>query len=229
MKRGYTLLEMLISVAIFSGLVILILAVFVRTTSSSARVSVLREKSEVARSAMSQISNDFSYIYNDKSLLLLEGAGEPFEFTGYAFENTGGSNNLVLALQYPATSNEQFVVKRYLTDTVVPESRYLKVKEYRGCLLESGAVADTVRLESCDNYAIASEQSVLPDSFFLDNDIIAPAFSGAPIMPQASTGYLKISLNIKPAEYQDELCDSPEVPVGSCYKVETILGAGGLR
>jgi prepilin-type N-terminal cleavage/methylation domain-containing protein len=72
-KPGFTLLEMLISVAIFSGLVILILAVFVRTASSQARVSVLREKSEAARSAIGRITNDFQYLYLEKSITLGDG------------------------------------------------------------------------------------------------------------------------------------------------------------
>lgn len=229
MKPGYTLLEMLISVAIFSGLVILILAVFVRTTSSSARVNVLREKSEVARSAMGQVTNDFHYIYKTKPINLLNGEGALPSFTGYSFETRGGSNTLVLALKYPNTTDEQFVVKRYITNTITPESRYLKIREYRGCTLQAGKTVDTVDLQSCDNFSTSLDQPVLPDDFVLDNNINVPIFSGAVINPKASTGYLKIALTLKPTDYQNVLCGAKEVASNICYKVETILGAGGLR
>jgi hypothetical protein len=70
-------------------------------------------------------------------------------------------------------------------------------------------------------------QSILPDGYLLDDRTV---FSG--LEPDANplrTGYLKMAFNIKPTDYEDQYCTASSVPDGSCYKVETILTAGGAN
>ncbi|QQG50008.1 MAG: hypothetical protein HZB70_00260 [Candidatus Berkelbacteria bacterium] len=231
---GYTLLEMLISVAIFSGLVILILAVFVRTTGSAARVSVLREKSEAARSAIARITNDFRYIYYDKQITLGDPGDNGWKFTGFYFINDAGFNDVVMLLKHPKATDQQLVFKRYSTtsDSLSPESRAIKVREFRGCKIELINGVPTVYLSRCDNFATAEYQSMLDEGYVLNNDINKPIFNGVrPNDPVFSniTGYLRISMNFKSIDYLKKLCGSTEIPDGACYKVETVLTAEGVR
>ena len=219
-KPGFTLLEMLISVAIFSGLVILILSIFVRTASSQARVNVLREKSEVARSAISRIKNDFQYIYMEKPVTLVDMSGAESVFKGYYFT---GFNDLVMLLKYPNKGETGYAFKRYTTEKDGTNfSRTLKVREFRDCEFINGKF----RLDSCD-YDSGMSMSLLPDGYYIDDRTV---FSGLePDENPLSTGYIKLALNIKPAEYVKQYCNHPSVPDGACYKVETILTAGGIN
>lgn len=230
MKPGYTLLEMLVSVAIFSGLVILILGVFVRSTSSAAKVSVLREKSEVARSAMASIANDFRYIYYDKEITLGDAGDQNYHFLGYYFISAFGFNDIAMLLKYPNSTDNQLVFKRYQTANVTANSRALRVLELRGCKIEVENNIPKVYLTRCDNAADWNFNPVLPNGFVLDNDVANPAFSGLKPEPnQLVKAYAKIRLNVKPVDFSSKLCSDTTLPIGSCYKVETILTAGSLR
>lgn len=231
---GYTLLEMLISVAIFSGLVILILAVFVRTTGSAARVSVLREKSEAARSAIARVTNDFRYVYFDKQITFGDPADNGWKFTGFYFINDSGYNDIVMLLKYPKSTDQQLVLKRYSTtsDSLSPESRVIKVREFRGCKIEDVANVPTIYQSRCDNYGTSTYQTILDEGYVLDNNINKPIFSGVrpydPAFPNI-TGYLKLSMNLKSIDYLKKLCGAADMPDGACYKVETVLTAEGIR
>lgn len=227
-RPGFTLLEMLISVAIFSGLVILILSIFVRTASSQARVNVLREKSEVARSAMSRIKNDFQYLFMDKAVTLGDPGDNGRIVKGYYFDNSAGGNDLVMLLKYPNKTVNQLVYKRYSTENTggASRSRSLSVREVRDCRLDQSD--GKLYVSRCGDFANStSSQSVLPEGYLLDDRSV---FSG--LEPDANplrTGFLKLALNIKPAEYEAAYCSASSVPDGACYKVETILTAGGIN
>ncbi len=228
-KPGFTLLEMLISVAIFSGLVILILSIFVRTASSQARVNVLREKSEVARSAMSRIKNDFQYLYMDKAVTLGDPGDNGRVFKGYYIDNSTGSNDVVMLLKYPNKGDGQFVYKRYSTERtgVASRSRTFNIREFRDCSVDANGNLFLTTTTSACRFNSVTNQSVLPEGYLLDDRTV---FSG--LEPDANplrTGFLKLALNIKPAEYEAAYCSASSVPDGACYKVETILTAGGIN
>lgn len=227
-RPGFTLLEMLISVAIFSGLVILILSIFVRTASSQARVNVLREKSEIARSAISRIKNDFQYLYMDKEVTLGDPADGGKVLKGYYFIDTAGFDDVAMLLRYPNKTTDQLVYKRYTTENTggVSRSRTLRVREVRDCKLDP--VDGKLYLTRCGDYANSiTPQSILPDGFFLDDRQV---FSGLEAAANPlRTGFLKMSLNIKPSDYENSYCSASSVPDGTCYKVETILTAGGIN
>ncbi len=224
-RPGFTLLEMLISVAIFSGLVILILSIFVRTASSQARVSTLREKSEVARSAMSSLTNDFQYAYHGREVVVLN------RFNGGAINGFRVETNTVgLLLRYPNKSETDLVFKQYRARPIGgSKSAQLEVEEFRGCAVQPNG---QLQLENdCrDSANTNGYRQILPDGFLLDDRTSYPVFSGlSPDPDSALTGYAKIELTIKPADFSDYNCHQSAVPVGTCYKVGTILTAGGVN
>ncbi len=228
-RSGFTLLEMLISVAIFSGLVILILSIFVRTASSQARVNVLREKSEVARSAMSRITNDFQYLFTEPVTVVDGQNRTPVD--GFALPG-GGGDDVVFVLKYPNRTDQELVYKRYESQPIGSDRlRSLTVQEIRGCRLSNGEI----RLQSCSGHRDGEvKRSILPEGFYLDDirDTQTP-FTGRVTNRTdrgSGTGYLKVALTIRPSEdYRSFLCMNSNVPTGHCYKVETVLTAGGLR
>lgn len=223
-KPGFTLLEMLVSVAIFSGLVILILAIFVRTASSQARVNVLREKSEVARSAMAQVTGDFQYLYLEKTITLVDLDDSNQLLKGFHLINKAGFDGVGMVLRYPNKTDSQLVYKRYQTENTGrgSRSRSLTVREFRDCRL---APADTLDLQQCGDYSNSiGYRTVLPTGFLLDDQ---PVFTGLePENKSLLTGFLRVAYNIKPADLANTLCQNAN---GSCYKVETILTAGGVH
>lgn len=229
-RPGFTLLEMLVSVAIFSGLVVLILAVFVRTASSQARVNVLREKSEVARSTMARLTNDFQYLYKEKPVTL----GDPVDlnktFSGFYLIDGSGFDDVGMVLKYPNKTDSQLVFKRYRTQntggTTASRSRTIDVREFRDCRFDP--VDGKMYLTRCGGYAQSPVYSkVLPDGYLLDD---RPIFTGLEPNPASQrTGFLKIALTIKSADFESVFCASSAVPKGTCYKVETVLTAGGVN
>lgn len=226
-RPGFTLLEMLISVAIFSGLVILILAIFVRTASSQARVNTLREKSEIARSAMASLTNDFQYAYYDREVVVLN------RFNGGAIHGFHVETNTVgLLLRYPNKSESDLVFKQYRARPIGgSKSAQLEVEEFRGCTVQPNG---QLQLENdCrDSANTNGYRQILPNGFLLDDRGASnPIFSGLSADPDSAlTGYAKIALTIKPADFGDYNChQSSVVPAGTCYKVETILTAGGVN
>jgi len=229
-KAGFTLLEMLISVAIFSGLVILILSVFVRTASSQARVNVLREKSEVARSAMNRVTNDFQYLYLDHTVTIRDGdtAEQNKRFKGFFSPSLG--HQVSLLLRYPnKTGDNQLVYKRYRAENTGggSKSQSFSVREYRDCTLLDSGTDKEMYLERCATDS-GDYHSVLPEGFLLDDRVSEQVFTVLePDFNPVRTGYLKVALNIKPAEFINSFCAS--TTKGTCYKVETILTAGGIR
>jgi len=218
-KGGYTLLELLISVSIFSGLVILILGTFVRSTSSSAQVSVLREKSEVARSLMSQVKNDFHYVY----MTDFKDTSNGPTYRGYHV----GADQLIMLLRFPNGTDNQLVRKEY-TASAIPGSQSksadFMLKESRNCSLDQN------KLLNCPLNNGIDSVSILPEGFVLNYDQLnEPVFGGLNVdttIPTAPTGYLKVQLTIKPSDHLAEYC--AEVEKGTCYKVETILAAGNI-
>lgn len=228
-KPGFTLLEMLVSVAIFSGLVILILAVFVRTASSQARVNVLREKSEAARSMMSRITADLQYTYKDHQVRILNRT-DNILMTGFQVEE----NYLALLLRYPNKSDSDLVFKKYRVEPGRGASRsaILEVEEFRGCepeLQGSGEYRIQTEVDCRDAHNSNGFRSVMPEGFLLDNHPSRPVFAGYSPDSGNITGYVKIALNIKPSEYDESYCSQGSVPKGTCYKVETALSAGGIN
>jgi len=233
LKPGYTLLEMLIAITIFSALLIIILATFSRSAGSSAQVNVIREKSSVARSVMDQIANEFRFAKRGETITgeRFSGGQSAGDFVGFAINSQLGQEGLLLVLQFPG--EEVLVRKEYIVERPVgvsvgnnDSSARLLVKEQRGCRLQGVSGGKTL---FCPGSS-PTPTSLLSEKFLLnvlDNPSWSTSFTGLAINnPHSLTGYLSINLVIKPSEYKSEPCS--RLPQGTCFRVSTTLNAGVL-
>jgi len=225
MSRGYTLIEMLISVAIFSALIIIVLATVSSSSSSSARVNSLREKTEATRSVVDQISSDFRYIYTEKTVTDVE--GELF-FSGYYIDGNG--ETLVLLMKLPGQS--ELVRKKYALTR--QNGRWtITLEEFRRCTVEvetevlecpEGESRTTQPLELLpEQFQLNRKSGSQYDSFF---DGLTPFEASMKNPPE--NGYLELALTIKPTEYGSLDCGDPQVGAGTCYSLRTTLNAGAI-
>lgn len=204
-RAGFTLLEVLISITIFSGIMILAMAAFARTATSSNAASVLRNKTEAVRSVVDRISTDFHYLSINQDAQYCTPSASCSAYRGYLLNPVAGVNSLVLALRYPG---DQYVRKTY---TVSGGSvTTLTVLEERGCAAD---------FTSCSNSG--SSQAVLDGKYQLDaND--TPVFDGRPYRygdNGLQTGYVRLTITIKPVDMTGTCAASPT----SCYTVSTTL------
>lgn len=96
-NRGFTLLELMIAISIFSGLVILVVASFASSVNYQTRVKVNREVSEAARSAIDAIAREVNLSWNGSVLV---NQTTPIQYNGepvYNFAVLNGSPSSPLA------------------------------------------------------------------------------------------------------------------------------------
>ena len=212
--RGYTLIEMLISVTIFSGLLIIVLGVVATSSSSSAKVSVLREKSQAARALIDQISNDFRYADTSISLKV---DSDPTEYKGYFMT----SERLVLAMHLPNTAKDSELVRKEYNIGSFNSRTTVTLTEARGC-----KAVDYLNFNSCDQKS--TQTDVLSSAYVLSQE--APNFSsefGGLMVgenPQV-TPFVSLVFTIKPFDLA-QACS--EADSGSCYKVSTTINNAGV-
>ncbi len=226
-KGGFTLLELLISVTIFSGLVIIVLGGFARSASSTAKTALLREKNQTARTLIDQVTTDFEFIDTTREVVDID---TTTHLRGFALE--GGGDDLVMLLHYPTAPDNQYVRKEYKVTFLSNDSARLTLtlNEHRDC-----SVAGTQL--NCTGPTGGGD--LLNSRYALNNDTnsaFETKFSG--LVPASAVsqnppvnGYLSISLTVKPLEYKNIPCSSgsgQQVPGGVCYKVETTLNAAKL-
>lgn len=209
-QAGFTLLELLIAVTIFSGMIILAFGAFARSASTAAQSNSVRERTEAARSVVDQISTDFRYLAETESP-----AGCPSVpndppngvWKGFCLDAAAqGLNSVHLLLQYPNESS--YVGKTYFV-TNSDNNFALKVAEKRGCF----TVNDCPPL-------IENAKTILSSNYLLDNQDV---FSGQAQTP-IQGGFLRLKLAIKPAAVTSR-CDDLEL--GACYELSTTLVPGG--
>lgn len=242
-QPGYTLLELLISIAIFSGVMILALGAFARSATSTAKSNVVREKSEAARSLIDQISNDFRYISKDAlpsgclpDAKYAPGSGSdakgfcvnPVNTT--VFTHTVPSS-VVMLLKYPGQNT--YVAKKYYVSEQAPYT--IMAIEVRDCTLEEitrpgwGAYnepCNTVFELSGNNDGRYSSQPLLDRRYVLFGTTftdVEKVFTGKP-ETKTNSGYLGINLVIKPRGDGNVDCKVS----GTCYELKTTLVPGGF-
>jgi len=220
-RPGFTLLEMLVAVTIFSGIVILALGTFARSISSSAKVAVQREKTEALRSVVDQISSDLRYTYNGN--VAISGGAVPYTIANGVYQRN--TNELELIIQYPGATTAQLVHRLYRYEqnqvsyngqTVTRISLYLR--EARACNAASG----------CSDISAAAESDLVSSKYSLIE--LSPSLSFQ-ITPKSSavTGLVKIKMAIKPTEATNvtTLASCSTATVGVCYNLETAVVSGG--
>lgn len=216
-SRGYTLIEMLISVTILAGLLIIVLGTVAASSNSSAKVGTLREKTEVARTLIDQISNDFSYV--DTRAIFTENGTT--DYRGY-FQD---SERLILVLHLPKTdATTQLVKKDYQIVIEQPQQRAtLKLTESRACKIETKTLvcSQPTAPQSIDllpgSYALSQESKPYESSFGGIN--IFNALARTP----AISPYITLAFTLKPVE----MTANCGTEAGACYKVSTTLNVGG--
>jgi len=227
-KSGFTLLELLIAVTIFSGLIIIVLGSFARSAGSTAKTALLREKNQAARGLIDQVTTDFEFIDTTNQVMDTDGTTA---FRGFTISN--GGDDLIMLLHYPTAPVGQYVRKEYSIKTLANDANRLTlvVNEHRECSLVGSQL-------TCAG-PITGGGDLLNSRYALNNDANSPfetKFSGlTPASARSQSppvnGYLKISFTVKPLDYKTINCyanGSQQVAGGICYKVETTLNAAKL-
>lgn len=227
-KPGYTLIEMLITITIFSGLLVLVLGSFASTSSSSAKVNTLRNKSQAARKIVDQITNDFRFVDVNQKFKESSNFGdcEPLDPIQPGSCLYGGflmnADRLLMVMKYPNDIN--LVVKEYNL-SLVSERMTITLKESRDCTIS--LVGSQL---SCPNSSSSAVTDILSDKYVVskENGGFSSAFGGltthgAKTKVPAVTPYVSIVLTIKPFDQNSIPCSSTS---GVCYKLETKLTTG---
>lgn len=210
-RAGFTLLELLVAITIFSGMIILAFGAFARTANSAAQSNTVRERTEAARSLIDQISTDFRYVVETETPA---GCLAPPQvpvggvWKGFCLNPVSQALNSVhLLIQYP--NETTFVGKTYFV-TTVGSNFTVQVAEQRDCVSANDCAA-----------TIVGAKTSLTTTYVLDDQNV---FSGQAQTPLGD-GFLRLSLTIKPAGTAAK-CN--QISTGSCYKITTTLVPGGF-
>ena len=235
-KDGFTLLELLVAVTIFSGLMIVVLGSFSRSAFSLAGVNSLRQRSQAARGVVDTIGNDWQFLYlqnSDRSQsvnFIDNDAGfQNIQYRGFSLSTD--NNRLLLLLKYPDQSTTELVRRVYELKEIGARSS-VSVTEGRRCQINNQS-----QLIECQDLGPSSD--LFPDDLAIDlvSDPTARSqFTGLLVndasgLNPSQTGYLQVRLTVEPTELAT-LQPQPtcqEAPPGSCYTVSTTLNAGVVR
>lgn len=223
-KKAYTLIEMLITVAIFAGLLIIVLGSFATSSSSTAKVAGLREKSGAVRVLVDSIATDFRFLYRDRVFKDNEfgpPAGRSCQmdngacvFTGYLVD----TDRIVMALLYPGDDNQTELVRKEYRINNIKGRNSVWIEERRGC-----------GLNGSHNWTCDREQTVdlLPESYELNRGTTLNSgfggltvFEAANVPPVGVTPFVNLNFVIKPV---GDICSNS---ASTCYEVRTTLNVG---
>lgn len=234
-RPGYTLLEMMVSVLIFSGLIILAIAAFARSASSGTRSNSVRVKVEAARSVIDQLTNDFHYVDTVDQVASFKttcgGTSEPF--IGLRLGGSLGCDEAELLLKYPgATGNGDLVWRLYSAQTLGGRPS-IYVYEQRGlsvCNDGSGNIITNV-INPCTSIIAPTTPADLVKKDFVADGLggLTPVFSGQDIANAKIgnvTPSVKIHFVMKPASYTSQSCDA--LAEGTCYTLDTTVIPGSI-
>jgi len=244
-KAGYTLIEMLVSVSIFSGLLIIVLGAIASSSSSSARVGLLRTKNQAARSLIDQISTDFRFIRNNDSFRV-NGFGPPPAPTNCGsgqdncvirgFSVGADGNEAILMLHLPNDPANQYVLKLYSIQKrgSDPTNLTLFVQEGRQCPFNGDGTQININniRSSCIQFSDVPHD-LLPSSLVLNQTASGGTWqsviSGLPTqqafgLTPAVAPFIHLQFTVKPLDFKSSDCSI--LDAGTCYKVSTTLTAG---
>ncbi len=223
--KGFTLLELLVSVTIFAGIIILSMAVFARTISSSARANNTRQKTEAARSISDQISGDFRYVSTTKDITVGFGCPAPAtneKWFGYCYGSfsTGlvSSDGLFMLLKYPGQDADTYTARTYYFDGV------------NNIFMGEAGVGHECKLSlsNCQPTASTSTAGLLSSSYWIDHPAGTQIFSGQG-QTTTGSGFLNLVLTIKPNNTLAHCSGAGSVDIGTCYSLNSTLVPGGLN
>lgn len=228
MKPGYTLLELLIAITIFSALIIMSVGIFARTVTSAAKSNVSRQKTEAARSIIDQISSDFRYVVDSQvptdcaaQQSQLQPVGQK-SWYGYCVDSV--NDVLYMLIKYPGDAT--YTAKAYSVDVdglIANGNQLIKVAEKRDCpdiTCTTAGVLPTTMLNNAYYLDAGQVFSAIPNSLDYTN----------PVNPTAvlQKGSLAVNLSIKPIDL-NKPCSDSSVAAGTCYQLSATLVPGGLQ
>ncbi|MCR4308312.1 MAG: type II secretion system GspH family protein [Candidatus Berkelbacteria bacterium] len=220
--KGYTLIEMLISITILSGLLIITLGIVATSSSSSAKVSVLREKSQATRTLVDQISNDLRYVDTN-----VEFKESDTIYRGYLLEETS-KNRLVLALHLPKADPNFPLVRKEYTIQTYNDHLTLTLLEKRKCNIDPDLTW------FCDSEFLSPITDLLSTTYSLNqgatNDFLSE-FSGLMVVDAENdhiSPFVSIDLTVKPSDVSLD-CTNSLVDAGTCYEISTTINMGSSR
>lgn len=221
--KGFTLLELLVAVAIFSGLAVLTLGIFARSAASSIKSGVSRQRTEAARNIVDRVSNDLRYVYLNQTVTnayTLSGgdcaSSDPL--IGFGFNSS--SDCIVMVLKYPRASTNPYVWKMY---RIVPDGT-VKVSERRDCSINTSGVISCPAaingniLAATDNYKAEYSPTVFTG--------ITP-YAGSIATPDKITPILRLKLTVKPSDIDGPCTDPLNKP--KCYSISTAITTGATQ
>ncbi len=234
-RPGYTLIELLVSVLIFSGIIILAIAAFARSVSSGTRSNVVRAQVQAARSVADQLTGDLHYAdTTDVATSLKSSCGSASTtFTGVRLGVTFGCDEAEVLLKYPGATGAGDLVWRLYAAQTLNSRPSVYVYELRG--LSVCTVGTTPVIASsvapCTAATPPSTPADLLSSAYVADGLggLTPVFSGLDILTAKSrqtSPYVKISFNLKPAANLSQSC--AVLPAGTCYTLDTTVIPGAI-
>jgi prepilin-type N-terminal cleavage/methylation domain-containing protein len=210
-RKAFTLIELLVAVSIFSGVVVLTLGAFARSADSSIRSSLIREKTEAARTVVDRIGSDMEYIFPDREFNSTSDtcASLGQRQFGYSFSDSC----LFLVLKYPgASESNELVTHRYRQS-----GNEVYFQEESRCSI-SGSPAYAI---TCLNEA-TTESNLLGQKYIFDADT---QFIGGILSSSAQTNNeqprVDVTVTVKPNDQVNlnTSCVSGGNP--ECYTIKT--------
>ncbi|HSX42136.1 MAG TPA: type II secretion system protein [Candidatus Saccharimonadales bacterium] len=236
-RRAYTLIELLVSVLIFSGLIVLAIAAFARSVSSSSQSNVVRAQVQAARSVTDQLTNDLHYVDTvDQPASLKSSCGSPASiFTGVRLGNAFGCDEAELLLKYPGATGAGDLVWRLYAAQTLNNRPSVYVYELRGlsvCTpLGGGNPVVASQTAPCAAASPPATPADLLSSAYVADGLggLTPVFSGLDIAAAKSataSPYVKIHFDLKPAGDAAQTCAT--LGAGTCYTLDTTVVPGAI-
>ena len=223
-SKAFTLLELMVAVSIFAGLIIMAIAILTRSSASSDRVSDLNIKSQEARKIIDAISSDFRYVnQNNGSILIDRGylpgsdpATQNITVNGFALytASTLQKDQLIMVGKYPGQTNKANVTVYYFTKDA--SSNYsINVKKYTDNLVTDYGVSGKT-LNVTDSQINSSSVAINFTKDTVDSD--KQVFIN-------SNNVLAVDFYTKKSDFTDQ-CTNAATPVGTCFEIKTTLNEG---
>lgn len=222
-RGGYTLLELLISILIFSGIIILALAAFARSAASSTKSNAVRDQVQAARLVIDKFTTDLHYIDTTDpatSYFSTCGAAGKASYTGLRLSPTVGCDETELLIKYPGATGAGDLVWRLYVAQTVNNRPSIYLYEQRGCSVAGSAV-------TCGG-TMSGPSDLLSSNYSVDGvGGVNPTFSGVDVnaanLAKVSP-YVKVNFTIKPASAVAQTC--AQLSPGDCYTLSTTVIPG---
>ncbi|MBI4948457.1 type II secretion system protein [Candidatus Berkelbacteria bacterium] len=216
MNRGFTLIEVLVSIAIFSGLIILSIGVFARSANSANKSNAVREQTQVTRSIIDQIANDLRYVDIKTHPPFCT---ENLEYLGFCYRDA--EKDLSLLLKYPGDSN--YTVKKYRFAI----NGRVRVAEVRDCEIIdelSGIDSNTVTNCPLTRAAIGDGSNLNQGQYLIDYGLTKMTVTHK-LSTSSLSGSVAIDVTTKDAELT-QCFASGQTTSGRCYNLRTTIVPG---